>query len=322
MRVVVHVGAHKTGTSLVQRYFNDEPEKTRARGISLITRQEANPLVGWGDKLHERPQALRGRLQQEMTKRPSVVLMSHENTLGRPFLPDRPGLYPDAAWCADGLQRACDGFDAYVVFYVRPIAEFLESYYLQTVQQGAWHSFQDWYGTLSGPHSWTPAVRALDDAFGADRVLVGDFSEIAMGQNQFLRQFMTRAGIPQPPTVDYEPIRNPSLSARGLEIALGINSHLKSDRERRASRLFLQKHFANHLEERARPMPEDQRRSMHEQTAEEFEALAARATASLDAPPVVVSAPEPELTLALRQARNRGASTFRRVVRRLRARGR
>jgi hypothetical protein len=29
---------------------------------------------------------------------------------------------------------------------------------------------------------------------------MGDFAEIALGQNQFLQQFMTRVGLPQPPT--------------------------------------------------------------------------------------------------------------------------
>lgn len=321
MRVVIHVGAHKTGTSLVQRYFSDQPQRTRARGIGLITRDEAsNRLVGWGHIVHERPEALRSRLEEEMAKRPSVIFMSLENTLGRPFLPDRPGLYPDASRGVEGLAKACDGLDTRVVFYVRPIVEFLESYYLQTVQQGAWHSFQDWYGTLSGPHVWTPAVRALDDTFGTDRVLVGDFGEIALGQNQFLQQFMTRAGLPQPPTVDYEAVRNRSLSARGLEIALSINPHLSSDSERRETRLFLQKHFSNQLEDRARPMPEDLRRSLQDQTAAEFEALAARAAAILDTPPVVVAAPEPDPDPALsrRKPRMRRVSTVRRLIRRLR----
>jgi hypothetical protein len=318
MRVVIHVGAHKTGTSLVQRYFNDEPQKTRARGIRNIIRDDASQLVGWGDTLHEHPEALRSRLEKELAKQPSVVLMSHENTLGRPFLPDRPGLYPNAAWCAEGLAKVCDGLDTHIVFYVRPIADFLESYYLQTVHQGESHPFRDWYATLSGPHLWTPVVEALDGAFGPDRVHVGDFTEITASQNQFLEQFMTRAGIPQPPVVDYEPVRNPSVSARGLEIALAINPYLSSARERKETRLFLQRHFSNQQEDRARPMPEDLRRSVTEQTAAEFEALAARAAAGLDVPRVVVSAPAPERNSSSR----RPSSAVGRLVRRLRARAR
>ena len=39
MRVVIHVGAHKTGTSLVQKYFRDNPEITEALGIAQISPQ-------------------------------------------------------------------------------------------------------------------------------------------------------------------------------------------------------------------------------------------------------------------------------------------
>ena len=318
MRVVIHVGAHKTGTSLVQRYFNEDPQRTQALGIGFINRYDSSQLIGWGNKP---PEGLRSRLEEETAKRPSVVLTSQENALGRPFLPGRPGLYPDAPQGAENLAKGCDGFDTHVVFYVRPIADFLESFYLQTIHQGESHSFQDWYDSLSGPHQWTPAVEALEHAFGADRVIIGDFTEITAGQNQFLRQFMTRSGIPQPPTVDYERIENPSISGRGLQIALGINPHLNTARERRVTRLFLQKHFSNQVEDRARPMPEELRRSVTDQMAAEYERLAARAAAGLATPPEPPSVPtQPPKSASPKTAASahRRGKTLRRLVNRIR----
>jgi len=310
MRVVIHVGAHKTGTSLVQKYFRDKRRITRELGVAQISRNDGDLLVDWGQYLHERPEGLRSRLEEEAAKGPSVILFSHENTLGRPFLPGRPGLYPDASQSAEALARICDGFDTYVVFYVRPIADFLESFYLQTIHQGASHTFQEWFDSLSGPHRWTPTVEALEHAFGADRVIMGDFTEIKAGQNQFLRQFMTRTGIPRPPMVEYKPIRNPSISARGLQIALGVNPHLHDDEERKATRVFLQKHFSNQKEDRARPMPEDLRRSVTDETAAEYQGHAARAAASLAKP---LESPR----LPLRVTAIIGASILRRRARRV-----
>jgi hypothetical protein len=319
MRLVIHVGAHKTGTSLVQKYFRDKPRITQALGIAQISRTDGDLLVDWGQYLHERPEGLRSRLEEEAAKGPSVILFSHENTLGQPFLPDRAGLYPDAARCAEALAAICDGFDTYVVFYVRPMADFLESYYIQTVQEGLTHSFEEWYGSLIGPHRWTPTVEALDRAFGADRVIMGDFTEMSAGQNQFMRQFMTRTGIPRPPIVEYKPIRNPSISARGVAIALDINQYLHDDDERMLVRRFLQEHFSNQVEDRARPMPEELRRSVTDETAAEFERLAARAAASLATPPEPPRVPlRVSATLGARILRRRA----RRVVRRVRARAR
>jgi hypothetical protein len=316
MRVVIHVGAHKTGTSLVQRYFNEDPQRTQALGIGFINRYDSSQLIGWGNKP---PEGLRSRLEEETAKRPSIVLTSQENALGRPFLPGRPGVYPDAPQGAENLAKSCDGFDTHVVFYVRPIADFLESFYLQTIHQGASHTFQEWYDSLIGPHRWTPAVEALEHAFGADRVIIGDFTEIKAGQNQFLRQFMTRSGIPQPPTVEYERIENPSISARGLQIALGINPHLNTARERRVTRLFLQKHFSNQVEDRARPMPEELRRSVIDETAAEYEGLAARAAAGLATPPEPPPVPTspPGVSPKAATTADRRGKTLRRRARRL-----
>jgi hypothetical protein len=324
MRVVIHVGAHKTGTSLVQRYFNVDAERNQALGIGFIERADISLLLGWGNKP---PELLRGRLEEEAARRPSVILTSHENTLGRPFMPDRAGLYPDATQGAESLAKACDGFDTHVVFYVRPIADFLESFYLQTIHQGAWHSFPEWYESLTGTHAWTPAVEALEHAFGAERVILGDFAEISAGQNQFLRQFMIRAGIPQPSTIDYERVHNPSISARGLQIALGINPHLHNARERRVTRLFLQKNFSNQVEDRARPMPADLRQSITDQMASEYERLAARAAAALATPlepPPLPAEPLPDASpTSAATATSRGRTLknrARRMVSRIRAR--
>ena len=145
-------------------------------------------------------------------------------------------------------------------------------------------------------------MEALEHAFGADRVIMGDFAEITAGQNQFLRQFMTRSGLPQPPTVDYERDHNPSISARGLQIALGINPHLNTARERRVTRLFLQKHFSNQVEDRARPMPADLRRSVTDQMAAEYERLAARAAAALATPLEPPPLPAPPLPIVSKSA--------------------
>lgn len=317
MRVVIHLGAHKTGTSLVQKYFRDKPRITQGLGIAQISRTDGDLLVDWGQFLHERPEALRSRLEEEAANEPSVILFSHENTLGQPFLPDRPGLYPDASRNAKALAGICDGFDTHVVFYVRPMADFLESYYIQTVQEGFVHSFADWYGSLTGSMRWTPVVEALEDAFGADRVIVGDFTEMNAGQNRFLRQFMIRSGLPRPPIVEYTPIRNPSISARGVAIALDINQYLHDDDEQMLVRRFLQEHFSNQKEDRARPMPEELRRSITVETAAEFERLAARAAASLASPPKPPRVP-------LRVTAKLGARILkrraRRAVRRTRAR--
>lgn len=225
------------------------------------------------------PGLLKSRLESEEATNPgNTLVISHENSLGRAFIPGEPGLYPHARRCAEGLRAATTGFDVRVVFYVRPVADFAESYYLQTIHEGASHSFDEWVAELE-PHTWQwqPVVDALDAAFGSERVFVGDFMEVMEGQKSMLRGFMQRAGLESPSSADlsYRPVRNASISARGLALALDVNPLLRKDRnEPHEMRKFLQKHLSNQRFERARPLPPSMR---HELGDGDYQELVERA---------------------------------------------
>lgn len=286
MRTVLHLGAHKTGTSLIQKYLRDHPEERERLGLGLIPRSDMNHLIGSGQQLVEHPGRLRDRLETETAQPWTAVVASHEDALGPPF--DHrvgPGLYPRAAATARLLADLCaevGDAEVRIVYYVRPIEDFLESYYLQTVHQGGTRSFEEWVGDLDlEAIRWQPVVDALDAAFGPERVLLGDFREVAHGQSPFLRWFLERAGLPAPDDIDYPAARNRSLSDRGLRMALSVNPLLETREERKATRRFLQGHFNNHVEERARPMPAGLRERLAEQHGEEYARLAARARACL-----------------------------------------
>ncbi len=282
MSVVLHLGAHKTGTSLIQKYFRDRAGDFVGHRVTAVSRSDTNRLIGWGDMVRDKPMRLRHRLEAELRREPDVVLVSHENSLGRPFDPETPGVYPHAAELAEALASATDGLDVSVVFYFRPMADFVESYYLQTIHEGAWHGFDEWYATVDPESlSWRPVVAALDRAFGAERTILGDFSEISDGQNEFLTRFIQRADIPLPPAVRYQPRRNASISELGLDIARTVNPLLTSKAQRRATRQFLQENFSNVDGDRARPMSAADREHLTQMFASEAEDLTHRSRAGL-----------------------------------------
>ncbi len=276
MRTVLHVGAHKTATSLIQKYFRDEVAPAANLPIAVVGRSDTNQLIGWGQHLEQRPDRLRERLEGELHTK-QYVLVSHENTLGRPFDPEVSGLYPHADRLSKALLDISDPFDPLVVFYIRPLADFVESFYLQTVHQGSTSSFEEWFATIDHTGlSWTSVVEALEKSFGSDRVVVGDFREISEGQDSYLSSFFRLTGLPTPGKVRYRPVRNASVSVAGLELALRMNAFLETKEQRRAARTFLQTHFSNLSGERARPMPPDVRDMLTRQDAAGYEALAQR----------------------------------------------
>ena len=245
--VVFHAGAHKTGTSLLQKYMRDNRRRLQMRGIYYLARSEMNDLVGWGRSLVEHPEELEARISGILGHLMYHTLVtSHENTLGRPAAPGGAHLYPRAAPMVETLGRLLAPYRAKVFIYVRPQVEFLESYYLQLIHQGNTFTFAEWIGSLDLDRlSWVPLTDMLIETLGGDRVEVVDFGEIRLGQNEFIQRFFRRIDPRFDFKVDYKPRRNPSVGDKGLSLALAANPYLAGSDEKKAMRVFLQKRFSN-----------------------------------------------------------------------------
>jgi hypothetical protein len=272
--VVLHVGAHKTGSSLVQKFLRDNRTALSGHGIHYIPRSDMNTLIGWGRALHDEPELLRRRLEDVTTGRHPVVMGSHENTLGRPFVKGTPGLYPDGPRNAKALGQILDGFDYTVVVYIRPQADFVESYYLQSLHEGGTQTFAEWTRELIDYESlsWRPLIDALGESLGPHRVVVKDFRDIKHGQEEFLRRFFAAVEVDPKISLSYAPVRNASISEKGMQMALAVNPLVASSRQRKAVRVFLQKHFSNRRYPRPSLFTEAERSRIAELYDQEYRA--------------------------------------------------
>lgn len=272
MRVVFHIGAHKTGSSLVQKFLRDNRPALERKGLHYIPRRETNTLVGWGKALRNEPERLRGRLEGVAAQTYRAAVVSHENSMGRPFVRDVPGLYPGAQHNLIALSQILEGFDYRVVLYIRPQADFVESCYLQTLHEGGTKTFAEWTTELVRLEdlSWRPLVATMHEAFGADRTIVKDFNDIKLGQDEYLRRFFAAVGVDPGVAVSYKPVRNPSVSDKGMQMALAINSLIETPEQRKAARVFLQKHFSNRSYPRPRLFTEAQRQQIADLYDEEY----------------------------------------------------
>ena len=266
--VVLHLGAHKTGTSLLQKFMLHRPGELARMGMVQVPRSRCNDLIGWGAIPQKDPGPLREALTQPLERTslwsrasqvrqrrqtswpfvaPAVrtVILSHENSLGRPFHRNKPGLYPDAGACAKGIHSAAGDLNVRVVYYIRSQESFLESYYLQTVHEGGTRTFDEWLsGIDTDAISWAPVIDALVESFGEDRVVVRDFAEIQEGQHEFIANFLRTCDPDAHPDVHFPARRNTSISQQGLDLALVMNPLLAKDQQRTV-RNFLQSNFNN-----------------------------------------------------------------------------
>lgn len=294
--VVLHPGAHKTATSLLQKFMQSRPEEMQRLRMVPIRRGASNDLIGWGSIVARQPELLRAavlaagrhrfalgrlrvphRLGSLAGLSPRTVVVSHENSLGRPFKgPARP-LYPHADSCAQALAASVGDLTTRVVYYLRSQEEFIESYYLQTVHQGGTAPFREWYAEVDPANvSWVPVVEALVRAFGPDKVVVRDFAEIRHGQEAFIASFLRTCDPRVQPRVDFPARKNRSISQHGLDVALAMNPLLRDATERRAARTFLQTHFNNTTGARPVLLDQAEREAIRERYAAENRDLLAR----------------------------------------------
>jgi hypothetical protein len=250
--VVLHPGAHKTGTSLVQKYMRDRRDMLAAVGVMSLPRSEGDRLIRWGAAQDVKA----GQEQLNQAIRVAEIagcehfVISHENTLGAPFVAEKNTIYPRLLERARNLKNALSRHNIVVVYYIRSQAQFLESYYLQTIHEGKDHTFKAWRRQVGKPNlSWRPVYENLCEVFGKESVILRSFDDdISQGQAVYLERFFSsfmNVDADAFGRFEYAPVRNPSIGAKGLKIARAVNGLLETSRERKSMRRFLQDNFSN-----------------------------------------------------------------------------
>lgn len=274
--VALHIGAHKTGTSVLQRYLRENEDLMASRRVKYLRRAHLSEMCGWGDRLAADPEPLRARLTTfGWDPRFRVLIGSYENLVGRPFTRAGKGrLYPNAEKNIAALANARTRTPTKLLLSIRPPADFVESYYLQTVHQGGHETFAEWLRLVDlEALSWRPIVDAMHAHFGPENVEVVDFRRIRDGQELFLQHMLARIDQRLDTPVSYSEPKNRSVSARGLEMALAANPHLKTSEERGALRTFLQTHFSNLDGPRPVLFTEEQKAALWERYRDDYEDL-------------------------------------------------
>lgn len=278
--VICHLGAHKTATSLIQKYFQEKREQYAALGVRYIPRERISELTGWGTRLIDNPGDFRAEIDSHAKHAGTrYVVFSYEDMLRRPFVEGKGSLYPRHRDPLNALSSALTGYNLKLVYYIRPQVEFVPSYYVQLIQEGGFFTFEQFLDELIDLNrlSWKPLVDGFVKVFGSDNIYIGDFRTIKGGQFQFLKEFVesTMPGIAG--DYEYRKVHNVGLSARGLHIALRINPLLRKDtktRETRKVRNFLQENFSSATEPKPVLLSEEVRAKLMAYGAEYDELIA------------------------------------------------
>jgi hypothetical protein len=245
-RLLVHVGAHVAGARQVQRYLREHVDLLEAQGLVYLPPALMGEYVGWGPRLVEAPDRFARQVRAAL-RPPGIrgALACHENTLGRPFDGEGDGLYAGARPALTALSEVFKAYSCTVVLAVRPQADFLESYYVQTVNEGSSETFDDWLGGLDlDDISWLPLHEQLVETFGVDAVRVLDYEQVGHDPVSHVREFFRLIDVDLPAHPEVTPVGIWQYSDKGLQVTLAANPHLRTYDERVGLRTFVRKSFA------------------------------------------------------------------------------
>jgi hypothetical protein len=268
--IVIHVGLHKTGSTLLQRALREVRQELAQEGVLVRLRDEMYGDLGFR-RVVRGLQA--GRAQD---RRQLAHVTEQTRTLIQPGDSDRLvfsdetllGTFPD-------FRRPCDAYvcgipalrwmvesvaaptTVRVVMYVRRQDRFLESVYLQQVHQGSTETFSEWFSTIEVGHfDWLSLSRRVEEVVGEGRLVVRPFETISDGAVKFFAEFLRVVdpglvrSLPSEVIAKVPHSANRSLSGKALEIALLVYPILTQE-ERFTLRRFLQTNFSTRKYPRA-----------------------------------------------------------------------
>ena len=272
--LILHAGAHKTGSSLIQKYLQNNIKQISQYKIGYIPRSKSKELIGWrGDKLFKEPDALLNRIERKFKRKCNCVIVSFENLLGRPFSRNMNHLYPDGIEIVSKLSSLFQEYEVRFVYYIRPQIDFLQSYYLQLINEGKCINFSDWYRDI-GFHknlSWAPLTSSIISNFKSN-AYIKDFTMIKNGQDKYLEDFMSVIYKKKvlPFSIKHNSIHNISIGDKGIAMSFAINHLLETKVERKIVRRFLQKNFNNIKYPRPTLLSEEECNSINNLWREEY----------------------------------------------------
>lgn len=247
-KVILHFGAHKTGTSLIQKYMRDRASELSKRRIGFIQRSDLDDFIGWGSRFANNPDTLRQKLEEIAEAGCKHIAVSHENSLGKPFVNGSSSLYGQALPRINAYVGALRDFDLTFIYYLRCQWEFVESYYIQKVHQGSSESFEDWYKSIRGHNflSWRPLVEVMRNSAASSGVIKDFASILENGQEWYIGDFFAVfVELNDIPSVNYKTKRNISVGESGLAMLRAANAFAVNCSERKLLRKFFQANFNN-----------------------------------------------------------------------------
>ena len=221
MRVMLHLGAHKTASTHFNRTLRRNKPLTQKNNIAVPKKDAIRALVTRRlmDMSMETARALQDDVLADLLDGQDTMFLSDENILGTSVhLFSENQMYHTAAWRVKRATQILGQDGVELMLAVRNPADFLVSAYGETIRSYGYVAFRDYLdGTPVAELSWTKLVRRLMRASGGRPMTVWTYENYHDTLPQLMNMVL---GQPMTNPVDYTPIDEivrPGLSQRAID---------------------------------------------------------------------------------------------------------
>ncbi|MGR3607283.1 MAG: hypothetical protein ACU0BN_00230 [Sulfitobacter sp.] len=236
MTIFVHLGAHKTGSTLLQNMLFRNRESLVRQKVFYQRGPGRHPFFEYyRDQnmaaFQNRCVELRERFQENAARYRHVVFSS-ETLFGTSDLSGGTRLYPNAPWVLDILTGILKGMNVHFILYTRRQDDFIESTFINRLQTLATSSHLDHRALLSRSDwsnfdnylqsfdfqalSWHQLASEIADRFGRKTLTVRPYESIALGKRHYCEAFFGGVCDPSRLELTAEVYENRSFSATAM----------------------------------------------------------------------------------------------------------
>lgn len=242
MRLIIHIGTHKTGSSALQQTFLLNRTAHTRRGLHY------DPAFDDLDQVLTRiadtpDESKRAALLDAARTQVAAALEWAPDGLHVWSCEDLPGTvrlgYADAPERAGILRELLEPVRPEIVLYVRRQDLFLESLFTQSIQRGRDWDFETFCRERDiRAYDWLRIARAFGEAFGRDQVHVRPYERGQLVGGDTVRDFFSVIGVPWDDTWQTPGFANNGYTRPALELARWCNAVLSPAEKQMFRQLF------------------------------------------------------------------------------------
>lgn len=226
----IHIGTHKSGTTAIQKTLDQIKNQLKKEGIIYLPRfpEEQHMLSlssldsGYIDRCRNYYASIFKRYRNKKYK----FVISNECLSG-----DFRACYENTPIVAAALRQIFEGMDAKLVVFLRRQSTFIESLYVQTIQEGGFWSFDEYFKTLNlDGFNWARFLECFEKHFGVSNIIVKRYGkEFITQKNGIIDEFADSIGSRYMKECSFVSNYNLSYSREAIEFARICNKHFSGE---------------------------------------------------------------------------------------------